>query len=129
VKIVASQTGGDLIQAGAVVEGVNAPSSLPDLSQGLAAGLQALTQLIEEMTRKYGHLLDEAKKIPESEAYKNLEKELERLMDQMKYSSESMQRLIEKEIIPKIQKEMERLKKKMEPPEATDKPAEPTQNT
>jgi NTP pyrophosphatase (non-canonical NTP hydrolase) len=129
INITGLPSGGEIILAGSTVEGSDPPPTLFDLSKGLETGLKMLNQKIEEMAKKYGHILDEAKKIPESEAYRNLEKELQHLLEQMKNSSKSVQEQIEKEIIPKFQKEMERLKKEMETPMEPEQTPEPTSNT
>ena len=127
IDIVTPRSGGEIILAGSTVEGSGPEPSLLDLSKGLETGLKMLNEKIYEMTKKYEQFLDEAKKIPDSEAYRNIEEELQRLMEQMKDSSESVKEQLENEIIPKFQKEMERLKKKLEmPPEPQNTTAQPS---
>ena len=81
---------------------------------------------LDEMIRQFEKFSEDLKRIPESDEFKRLKKEMERLQEELKKGGESAKEKIEKEIIPQLKKEMEKLKDRfLKPPKReTEEPIE-----
>ena len=105
VRVTQAAPGGSLIQKGAIVQGREAPS-LP--------GLSGMSGMLKKLETGFGQFMDEVGKIPESEAFKQLESAMDELARKMKASGKEVRETMKNEILPKFQKELETLKKRLE---------------
>jgi len=67
----------------------------------------------EEIAKSFERFMEELSQVSESEAFKNLEEELEALSHEMKRSGKESREMIQKEWLPQIEKELERLRERL----------------
>ena len=68
---------------------------------------------LEDLQKKFQDFTDDMRKIPESEEFKKLKKELERLIEEMKKSGKAAGEKIQKEVLPRLEKEIEKLREEL----------------
>jgi len=95
--------GGDPLNSGTTIAGTSEPTACPDLGQ-----------YYDQMKSGYEKFLRDLHKIPESRQYKEFEKKLDELAEDMKKSGQAIQDDIKNNILPKLEKEIERLREKFE---------------
>ena len=106
VEMIQILKGGKPLQNNSVLEGSSRSSAIIErLGKDLTKGM-------ESFRKEFNEFSEELKKIPDSEAYKKLEDELNNLYDQMKQSGKEVNETIQKEILPRLEEELENLKKR-----------------
>jgi paraquat-inducible protein B len=107
IEITQSPRGGTLLTDGATVIGTTRASPRSDQLWG------DFGKTLDDLKKQLEEFADDLRKIPESEEFKKLEKELEHLLEEMKKSGNAAREKIEKEILPRIKQEMEELKERL----------------
>jgi paraquat-inducible protein B len=106
VEMIQVLKGGKPLQNNSVLEGSSQSSAIIErLGKDLTKGM-------ESFRKEFNEFSEELKKIPDSQAYKKLEDELDNLYDQMKQSGKDVKETIQKEILPRLEEELENLKKR-----------------
>jgi Sec-independent protein translocase protein TatA len=106
VEMIQILKGGKPLQNNSVLEGSSQSSAIIErLGKDLTKGM-------ESFRKEFNEFSEELKKIPDSQAYKKLEDELDNLYDQMKQSGKDVKETIQKEILPRLEEELENLKKR-----------------
>jgi len=106
VEMIQILKGGKPLQNNSVLEGsIRSSAIIERLGKDLTKGM-------ESFRKEFNEFSEELKKIPDSEAYKKLEDELNNLYDQMKQSGKEVNETIQKEILPRLEEELENLKKR-----------------
>jgi len=108
IEIIQTRKGGLPIKNGAMVEGSNKASAVFSEME------QRLERRVEDIGKAFNDLFEELQGVPESEEFKKLEGELERLAKEMKRSGESMRKKIEQEWLPSLKQEMEKLRERLQ---------------
>jgi len=118
VEVLMAAKGGMLLADGATVAGSVKPSPATDLfnqlAMGWSIGMKLFGNQLGDWQKQFDSFSKELEKIPDSEAYKQLETEFERLVEQMKNSGDDVRNTIENEILPRLQEEMDKMKKRLE---------------
>ena len=99
-------TGGTPLEDGAAVQGSSRFSSLFDRTW------KAFENGIGDLEKQFKDFSEQLQNIPESEAYQDLKKDLERLSEEMKRAGEATHEKIEKELLPRLKRELEALRKR-----------------
>jgi paraquat-inducible protein B len=108
VKVVQTKTAGAPLQDHSIVEGSTRSSpAFGQMSEGLERGLEGFNKQFEQF-------FDDLRSLPESEEFKKLERELERLAEEMKQASGLAKKEIEKEVLPRLKEEIEKLRERLE---------------
>jgi len=132
IEVLLTAKGGTLLADGAEVAGSVKPSAavqlFNQLAGGWSVGMKLFGDQLEDWQKQFESFSKELEKIPDSEAYKQLETEFNRLAEKMKHSSEDVRKTIENEILPRLKEEMEKMKKRLESTQPTEKAA-PKQET
>ena len=106
VEMIQILEGGKPLQNNSVLEGYSQSSAIIErLGKDITKGMDSIRKEFNEFS-------EELKKIPDSQAYKKLEDELDNLYDQMKKSGKEVNETIKKEILPRLKEELENLKKR-----------------
>jgi len=106
VEMIQILKGGKPLQNNSVLEGSSQSSAIIErLGKDLTKGM-------DSFRKEFNEFSEELKKIPDSQAYKKLEDELDNLYDQMKQSGKEVNETIQKEILPRLEEELENLKKR-----------------
>jgi paraquat-inducible protein B len=106
VEMIQILKGGKPLQNNSVLEGSSQSSAIIErLGKDLTKGM-------ESFRKEFNEFSEELKNIPDSQAYKKLEDELNNLYDQMKQSGKDVKETIQKEILPRLEEELENLKKR-----------------
>ena len=106
VEMVQTQKGGNPLKDNAIVQGSVKTSVIIERMQ------KDLEKGMNELARQFNTFAEELKKVPDSEAYKQLEDKLTDLYNEMKQSGKDIREMIQKEILPQLQKELDNLKKR-----------------
>ncbi len=107
IEIRITRQGGRLLADGATVRGKAPPDALINsLQKQLETGLDFI---IEQMER----FRQDARKIPESDAYKELKRSMEALADEIRRSEKKARDRIKREWLPKIERQIEALRKQL----------------
>ena len=69
---------------------------------------------LDELKKQLRQFSDELKKIPESDEYRELQEELNRLSEEAGSLGNTAREKLEKDILPQIKKEIERLKERLQ---------------
>jgi len=128
------EPGGDLLEDGAVVQGVGQRSFMENLISELTTDLKesiekirkeydknsayiesGIEKSIDHMSVQFGKLKEEINQVPKRNEMKELEKSLKQLYNDMLNTEKSIRTKIQTEIIPKIEKELQSLKKRLVP--------------
>jgi gas vesicle protein len=108
VEMIQILKGGKPLQNNSVLEGSSKSSAIIErLGKDMAKGM-------ESFRKEFNEFSEELKNIPDSQAYKKLEDELNNLYDQMKQSGKDVKETIQKEILPRLEEELENLKKRFQ---------------
>lgn len=107
IEMTLDRKGGAVLIDGATVEGSSRqPAFIDQMLGDFEKGL-------EDLKKKFDKFTDELGKIPESEEFKRLEKELNRITEELKRSGKAAGEKIQKEVLPRLEKELENLKEKL----------------
>jgi paraquat-inducible protein B len=108
VKMIRILKGGKPLPNNTVLEGSSKSSAIIEgLEKDLEKGVKTFRKEFNEFT-------EDLKKIPDSEAFKKLEDELEDLYEKMKHSGKEVRELIQNEILPRLEQELENLKNRLQ---------------
>ncbi len=108
IEMIHLQEGGQPLESGAQVVGTTRTSAFFDqMRERFEKGVGRFSEKMEELS---GKIMKET----ESPEFKELKREFEQLMDEMKRSGEAVRENIEKELIPRLKEELEALKKELE---------------
>lgn len=104
IEIHVGQPAGNPLADGAIVVGATPADHLEyALQKKLAAGIDYLNKHLQA-------LQDDIHKIPESKAYRRLEKDLKALAEELTRSEKAMRERIKREWLPKLERELDELK-------------------
>lgn len=107
IEITQARTGGKPLKNLATIEGsTKASVFLEKMVGGFEKGF-------EEIEKGFERFVKELSRVPESEAYKNLEGQLKELSEEMKRSGNEAREKIEKQWLPQIEKELKKLKERL----------------
>jgi hypothetical protein len=107
VEMIRILNGGKPLRNNAVLDGSRKSSAIIErLEKDLKKGA-------ERFRREFNEFAEELKKIPDSEAFKQLEDELVDLYENMKQSGKEVREMIQKEILPRLEQELENLRKRL----------------
>ena len=107
IEITQVKKGGVPLQDGAVVDGSTKSSEFFNSMQ------DELDKGIKNLKEQFDKFSEEIKRIPESEEFKKLKKELDDLLEELKQSGKSVKEKIEKQLLPQIEKEVEKLRERL----------------
>jgi hypothetical protein len=104
LEMVLARKGGNPLKEGAVLEGSTEFSAFhAQMHDDLGNGLEDLKKRLKEFS-------NELRQVPDSDAFKNLEKELGRLAEEMERAGKETRERVEKEILPYLKRELEELR-------------------
>ena len=107
IEVFQSKDGGVSLKKNSLVIGSSRMSALLDRMQNdVKSGMEIIKEKIERFSK-------ELRSLPEKNAVKNFEKELQHIYDVMKGSSETVRETVKKELLPQLKKELEDLKKRL----------------
>lgn len=107
VEMLQAGTGGAPLKDNAVVEGSSRTSAIIEqVMGGFETGF-------EEIQKRFERFAEDLKQVPESDAYKKLERQLKELTEEMQRSGNKTRETIEKQWLPRIERELENLKKRL----------------
>jgi len=133
VEVLLTAKGGALLADGATVAGSVKPSPVADLFNQLASGwsmgMKVFGDQLGDWQKQFESFSKELEKIPDSEAYKQLEAEFNRLAERMKNSGDEVREKIQNEILPRLQEEMDKMKKQLEQTKPKEKTTAPKTET
>jgi paraquat-inducible protein B len=107
VEMVQLLKGGRPLQNNTVLEGSSRSSAV------IARLGKDIEQKMENFRNQFNEFTEELKKIPDSEAYKELEDELMNVYEEMKRSGKAVREMIQKEILPRLEQELDNLRKRL----------------
>ena len=107
IEIIQVQKGGSPLQDGAIVDGSTKSSEF------FGHMRDELDKGIENLKEQFDKFSEEIKRVPESDEFKKLKKELDVLLEELKKSGKSVKEKIEKELLPQIEKEVEKLRERL----------------
>jgi ABC-type transporter Mla subunit MlaD len=108
IEMTLDREGGAVLIDGATVEGSTKQSAFIDQMLG------DFEKGLEDLKKKFDKFTDDLGKIPESDEFKRLEKELKRITEELKRSGRAAGEKIQKEVLPRLEKELEKLKEKLQ---------------
>ena len=133
IEVQLTAKGGTVLADGSKVDGSVKPSPAADLlnklSIGMGIGMKALGDQMGDWREKFDAFTKDLESIPDSEAYKQLEKEFDRLVTEMKNSSAEVQKKIETDILPRLKEEMDKIQKRLEEAKPKTPPSTPQNET
>lgn len=107
IEMIQVRKGGTPLKNRTIVAGSKKHSALLDRSWNtFENGLEDLKEQFEEFSEEF-------QRIPESKAYKELEKELQILLEKIKQAGKSARGKIEKEVLPRLKEEIEKLNQRL----------------
>lgn len=107
IEIHVGQPAGNPLADGAIVVGATPADHLEHaLQKKLATGIDYLNKHLEA-------LRDDLNKIPESKAYRRLERDLKTLSDELTRSEKAVRERIKREWLPRLERELEDLKQRL----------------
>ncbi len=131
IEVLLTAKGGMLLADGATVTGSVKPSAATELFNQLASGwsigMKLFGDQLGDWQKQFDSFSKELEKIPDSEAYKQLEAEFDRLVEKMKHSGDEVRETIQKDILPRLEEEMEKMKKRLEQAQPKEKTAPKTE--
>lgn len=107
IEIRALHEGGALLADGATVTGASEADRLEYLMR------KTLKDGVDYLTRQIDKLKQDIERIPDSEAYRQLERELKELAAELKRSEKEARERIKREWLPKLEHELEKLRKRL----------------
>jgi len=118
IEVLLTTKGGTLLADGATVTGSVKPSPATELFNQLASGwsigMKLFGDQLGDWQKQFESFSKELEKLPDTEAYKQLEAEFDRLVEKMKHSGDEVRDTIQKEILPRLEEEMDKMKKRLE---------------
>ncbi|MDM8544548.1 MlaD family protein [Desulfococcaceae bacterium HSG9] len=131
VDVLLTKKGGALLADGATVTGSVKPSPVANLFNQLASGwsigMKLFGDQLGDWQKQFDSFSKELENIPDSEAYKQLQAEFNRLVERMKHSGDDVRDTIQNEILPRLQEEMDKMKKRLEQTKPKEKTAPKTE--
>lgn len=112
-------TGGTPLEDGSVVQGSSRFSALFDRTW------KAFENGLGDLETQFKEFSEQLRNIPETEAYRDLKKDLERLYEELKRAGESTHEKIEKELLPRLKRELEALRERLFDLKKDQEPEEP----
>jgi hypothetical protein len=107
VEVIQTQKGGRPLQDGATIPGATKTSAhLDRLMDQLAEG-------IEDAQRRWTTVIEDLHALPESEAYRSLDAELDRLDKEVSRSTEKARKELHENVLPKIEQAVRLLKERL----------------
>jgi paraquat-inducible protein B len=107
VEMIQLKKGGLLLQDGAVIVGsTRSSAAFAQMEEGLHRGLEDLETGLEQF-------IDSLSSAAESDKFKALEKELQRLVEEIARSGKSARDKIEKELLPRLREELDKLRERL----------------
>ena len=108
IEMIHVREGGGLLKNKATVEGTTQSAILfQQIFEGIERGVRAFEDQVEQFSSDF-------KGIPESDEFKKLEDEFNRLTEGLKQSGQAARKKIETELLPQLRKEMETLRKQLD---------------
>jgi hypothetical protein len=107
IEIRVLHDGGALLADGATVTGASEADRLEYLMR------KTLMDGVDYFIRQVDRLKQDIERIPDSEAYRQLEKELKDLTSELKRSEKEARERIKREWLPKLEQELEKLRKRL----------------
>lgn len=107
IEIRVLHDGGALLADGATVAGASEADRLEYLMR------KALMDGVDYIARQIDKLKQDIERIPDSEAYRRLERELKELATELKHSEKEARERIKREWLPKLEHELEKLRKRL----------------
>jgi ABC-type transporter Mla subunit MlaD len=107
IEIRVLRDGGALLADGATVAGASEAERLEYLMR------KTLMNGVDYLARQIDKLKQDIERIPDSEAYRQLERELKELASELKRSEKEARERIKREWLPKLEQELEKLKKRL----------------
>jgi len=118
IEVLLTTKGGTLLADGATITGSVKPSPATEffnqLASGWSIGMKLFGDQLGDWQKQFESFSKELDKLPDSEAYKQLEAEFNRLIDKMKHSGDEVRDTIQNEILPRLEEEMDKMKKRLE---------------
>ena len=107
VELVHIRQGGEMLRNNATIDGTTETELIfQQLAEGIEQGLTIFQEQLKQFSK-------DVRRIPESESFKELEKELRLLTEEMKRSGQATREKIKKEVLPQLREEMENLRKQL----------------
>ncbi len=107
IEINLSKKDGTPLQDGAIINGSIGTSAFLDQILG------KFDKGLETLKKGFDQFLEDLSGVPESEDFKELEKELDQLSEDMKRSGKSVQEKIRNEVLPKLNEELDKLREEL----------------
>ena len=107
IEIRVLHEGGALLADGATVAGASEADRLEHLMR------KTLMDGVDYLARQIDKLKQDIERIPDSEAYRQLERELKELATELKRSEKEARERIKREWLPKLEHELEKLRKRL----------------
>jgi hypothetical protein len=107
IEMVTVKGEGSPLEDGAVVEGATSLSVLLDRMGG------DIEKTINDLKKRFKNFSDDLKEIPENKDVKRLQKDLDRLLDEMKRSGTEFRDKVQKDLAPRLQEEIDKLKERL----------------
>ncbi len=104
VEIILARQGGTPLENGTVVAGTAAGSDLMELLK------KRLDRGMEDFRTGFNRFVEEMKALPESEQFKELEKEVDRLEEELQRSGEAAREKLKHEVLPQLRENVEKLR-------------------
>ena len=107
VELIQTQKGGRPLQSGATIPGATKTSAHLDRLLG------QLAEGIEDAQRRWNAVLEDLHALPESDAYRSLDAELDRLDEEIARSTEKARKELQENILPQIEQAIKLLKERL----------------
>jgi gas vesicle protein len=107
IEIRVLREGGALLADGATVAGASEADRLEYLMR------KTLMDGVDYLARQIDKFKQDIEKIPDSDAYRQLERELKELASELKRSEKEARERIKREWLPKLEQELEKLRKRL----------------
>jgi len=108
IEMIQIRKGGSPLAGGTIVEGSTRPAAMYQKM------LENFDKQAGELARQFQQFLEDLGKLPESEAVKQLQKDLEEITGEMEKAGKTTRDKIQNEIVPMLKEELEHLKKRLE---------------
>ena len=108
IEMIHVREGGSLLNNNSTVEGTTQTAILfHKIFEGIEKGLRTFDEQVEQFSEDF-------KDIPESDEFKKLENEYNRLTEGLKQAGQAARKKIETELLPQLRKEMEMLRRELD---------------
>ncbi len=119
IEMIQATKGGAPLKDGATVSGSGKHSALFNQKW------DSFETGIEDLKKKFQEFSDQLRDIPEGDAYKELEKGIGRLSEEIKRAGEMAREKIEKEMLPQLKEELEKLRERLIKPKEKEEAKKP----